>query len=316
MTPTPSHDFETLDNCFPFPDNPCLVSVEELARLQKMESIVLLDTRNPEEYAEDHIPGAVNVYDVFTYLSTPENGGYEAMRQHFARLFGQAGVDGSQWVVVYEDAMDNGYGRSCRGWFILRHLGLERVRVLHGGYLAWLLKDMPVTPALPGPTPVECPVHPDHSVIVSAEEMLSALDDPDIVKLDGRDRSEWVGSTSSPYSTDFAPRKGRIPNSVWIEWFRLMYTDRSGVTWFKTPAELRALFAEVGITPSSTVYLYCFKGARTSTLFIALKLAGVEKVRNYFGSWNEWSRNPSLPIETGYPRPRPAHWAPFPKTRE
>jgi thiosulfate/3-mercaptopyruvate sulfurtransferase len=24
-------------------------------------------------------------------------------------------------------------------------------------------------------------------------------------------------------------------------------------------------------------------------------------VRMYFGSWNEWSRDPSLPIETGMP---------------
>ena len=28
-------------------------------------------------------------------------------------------------------------------------------------------------------------------------------------------------------------------------------------------------------------------------------------VRMYFGSWNEWSRDPSLPIETGLPTARP-----------
>jgi thiosulfate/3-mercaptopyruvate sulfurtransferase len=32
-----------------------------------------------------------------------------------------------------------------------------------------------------------------------------------------------------------------------------------------------------------------------------LKNAGVKDVRMYFGSWNEWSRDPALPIEEGLP---------------
>ncbi|MGZ3290002.1 MAG: rhodanese-like domain-containing protein, partial [Xanthobacteraceae bacterium] len=46
---------------------------------------------------------------------------------------------------------------------------------------------------------------------------------------------------------------------------------------------------------------YCFKGARASNTLVALKEAGIENVTLYFGSWNEWSRDPSLPIETGLP---------------
>jgi thiosulfate/3-mercaptopyruvate sulfurtransferase len=32
-----------------------------------------------------------------------------------------------------------------------------------------------------------------------------------------------------------------------------------------------------------------------------MKNAGVKDMRMYFGSWNEWSRDPSLPIEEGLP---------------
>ncbi len=49
------------------------------------------------------------------------------------------------------------------------------------------------------------------------------------------------------------------------------------------------------------MYLYCFKGARASNTVLALKQAGVDDVRMYFGSGNEWSRDPSLPIESGPP---------------
>ncbi|WP_462329777.1 rhodanese-like domain-containing protein, partial [Thiohalocapsa halophila] len=56
-----------------------------------------------------------------------------------------------------------------------------------------------------------------------------------------------------------------------------------------------------GIKADSKVYLYCFKGARASNTYVALKEAGVDDVGIYFGSWNEWSRDPSLPIDESRP---------------
>jgi thiosulfate/3-mercaptopyruvate sulfurtransferase len=70
---------------------------------------------------------------------------------------------------------------------------------------------------------------------------------------------------------------------------------------FKSKDEILAECATVGISQNTPVYLYCFKGARASNTFLALKNAGVKDVRMYFGSWNEWSRDPSLPIEEGLP---------------
>ena len=46
---------------------------------------------------------------------------------------------------------------------------------------------------------------------------------------------------------------------------------------------------------------YRFQGARAPNTFVALKDAGIETVAMYFGSWNEWSRLPELPIEEGAP---------------
>ena len=49
--------------------------------------VVVIDTRNPDAFAAGHIPGAVNVHDIFTYLamSTPE--GMAALKQKFADIF-------------------------------------------------------------------------------------------------------------------------------------------------------------------------------------------------------------------------------------
>ena len=284
--------------------NAYLTGVQELAEALGQPGVAILDTREPEDYLAGHIPGAVGLYDIFTYLATRENGGYPAMARHFAARFGAAGISGQERVVVYEDAMDNGYGRSCRGRFILEYLGHPRPSVLHGGYQAWLEAGLPVTAEMPAPAPASFQVRPKPEIILTAEEMLASLEDPDVTTLDVRDHAEWVGTSSSPYGPDFAPRKGRLPGAVWLEWYNTMHQD-GPIPWFKEPHELRQVFAEVGITPGRTVHIYCFKGARTSNVYIALKLAGIETVRNYFSSWNEWSRDPSLPIEKGYPRSRP-----------
>lgn len=278
-----------------------LTSVQELSELLGDENIIIIDTREPEDYIIGHIPGAVNVYDIFTYLSTDENGGYEGMRKHFAKVFGQAGVSGNERVVIYEDAMDNGYGRSCRGYFILNYLGHKNVTVLHGGYQAWLNENYPVTKDIPNVNRKIFNVTVDDSIILSRDEMLKAIDDPGILILDCRDHAEWVAISSSPYGPDFTPRKGRIPNAVWLEWYNAMHY-KNHIPWFKEPEELKKVFAGVGINEDSNVYVYCFKGARTSNTYMAMKMAGIKKVRNYLGSWNEWSRDFSLPIERGYPR--------------
>ena len=130
--------------------------------------------------------------------------------------------------------------------------------------------------------------------------MKAAVADPNQIKLDTRDVDEWIADSSSPYGKDFCPRKGRIPGAVWLEWYRMMKPTPAGPM-FKSPAEILAECATVGITPDTPVVLYCFKGARASNTLVALKEAGIKDVSLYFGSWNEWSRDPSLPIEEGLP---------------
>ena len=196
--------------------------------------------------------------------------------------------------------MNSGFGQSCRGYFLLTWLGYPKVRILHGGLSAWKAAGLPVDTAPVSPTPARFPMPAaTASMMVTKDEMLKALDS-EVMLLDVRDVDEWIGESSSPYGKDFAPRKGRIPGAKWIEWYRFMKPSANGPV-FKSPHEIRAECASAGVKPDDTVYLYCFKGARASNTFLALKQAGFDDVRMYFGSWNEWSRDPSLPIESGPP---------------
>ena len=278
-----------------------LISPTDLTAMIAAGGVVLIDTRSPDNYATGHIAGAVNMFDIFTYLamSTPE--GMEELKSKFRAAFGAAGLGGSETAVFYEASMNSGFGMSCRGYYLLSFLGYPKAAILHGGLAAWTAAGGELTTEVPSPAPQDFPVsdHGSH-MMLDRDDMLASLNDDSIVKLDVRDVDEWIGTSSSPYGPDFAPRKGRIPGAKWLEWYRLMKPTGTGPM-FKSKDELLAELHTVGVTPDSTVYLYCFKGARASNSLIALREAGVKDVRMYFGSWNEWSRDPSLPIESGMP---------------
>lgn len=278
-----------------------LVTPQELATLMESEPCVIIDTRDGESYAAGHLPGAVNMHDIFTFLATSSSEGMADLTGKFAEEFGAAGLSGEETAVIYEQSMNTGFGQSCRGYFLLKFLGYLKVKVLHGGYEAWTAEGMPVSTDAVTPTPKTFPVtDTGHSLMLDVTDVQAALGDESIVMLDVRDVDEWIADSSSPYGKDFCPRKGRLPGAKWIEWYRMMKPSAEGPM-IKSKDEILAECATVGITAKTPVYIYCFKGARASNTFLALKEAGIEDVRIYFGSWNEWSRDPSLPIEEGLP---------------
>jgi len=279
--------------------SPVLIPPADLHAQMGSEPLVVIDTRDADTYAAGHIPGAVNLREIFTFLATSTAEGLQELKATFAQHFGAVGLSGQETAVFYEDALNSGYGQSCRGYYLLTWLGYPKVKVVNGGYSAWKAAGLPVSTEAVTPTQATFPEAPVADVMLTKEQVKAALGTKTVL-LDVRDVDEWTGESSSPYGKDFAPRKGRLPGAKWIEWYRFMKPGATGPQ-IKSPLEVQAECATAGIAPSDTVYLYCFKGARASNTFLALKQAGFADVRMYFGSWNEWSRDPALPIDTSAP---------------
>ncbi|PYD47359.1 sulfurtransferase [Novacetimonas pomaceti] len=280
---------------------PVLYSPDDVRRLAAEGKALLIDVRDKKDFDAGHIAGAVNMPDIFTYLAETTQDGLATLQRTFASLFAEYGLDGKKTAIVYEDALHTRYGASCRGYWILRYLGYPSVGILDGGLSAWRRAGGTFTTETTTPVRTEFPLGINGDLMATYEDVMAALRSGGVKLLDNRDRVEWLGDSSSPYGVDFAPRKGRIPGAVWIEWYDFMKVTDNHAS-FRDAAEIRALAASRNLHPDDDIIIYCFKGARAANTYVALTAAGFTRLRIYMGSWNEWSRNSALPIEDGLPK--------------
>jgi thiosulfate/3-mercaptopyruvate sulfurtransferase len=68
----------------------------------------------------------------------------------------------------------------------------------------------------------------------------------------------------------------------------------------KDLAKIRESLEEKGLQDNHQIVCYCTGGVRSAWLYFILKLAGYPKVRNYPGSWWEWSRDFACPVEKDF----------------
>ncbi len=76
-----------------------LISPQELTSLlaEETSQIAIIDTRSSEEYVKSHLPGAINIRELFTYLlenSQPD--GLKKLSDHFSELLSKAGISGAE----------------------------------------------------------------------------------------------------------------------------------------------------------------------------------------------------------------------------
>nr|VFJ65245.1 MAG: thiosulfate/3-mercaptopyruvate sulfurtransferase [Candidatus Kentron sp. DK] len=273
-----------------------LYTADEVEKLISMDSVLLLDIRDKEAYEKGHIRGAVNVPGVFYTLSKSTPEGLAELHRNFTDLFSHAGVSNDKTVIVYEDGLNTRYGGSCRGYWLLEYLGHPDAGILDGGLTGWRKAGLSLEEGETPPRSTDFSVRPRSGLMATKDDVLDALSDTSVVLLDVRDEVEWIGKSSSPYGVDIAPRKGRLPGARWLEWYDLMDSSLA-VPSFKSKEKIRALCAERDVYPDSNIIIYCFKGARASNTYVALKGAGFKNLRNYFASWDEWSGIPELPID-------------------
>lgn len=247
---------------------------------------VLIDARKAGEFKNGHIPGAMplSTYEVLVTNSSLE--GMRPFAEAVAHRFSSVGVTTERPVIVYDE--ETGM-RAARELWMLEYLGHRNARMLHGGLKQWQAEGGPVLEDTDIPTvrPKKIEMSVATGCNAPAAEIVRRAGSWNFSIIDVRDDLEWAGKDNTPCCT----RHGHLPHAIHIEWTKFLENGR-----FKSPDAIMALIEQHGINPRNEIATYCHRGARSANTYYALKYAGVPGVRNFIGSWHEWSARADFPI--------------------
>jgi len=271
------------------PRDRLLVAVDWLAQHLRDQDVVVLHVGNADDYAREHIPGAVFA-DLRAGLSAPSSHGEglvlempdSALLEATLRAMGIGDRGtivvywGSEWVTP-----------TTRVLYTLLWGGLgDRTVLLDGGLGAWKAAGGEITAEVPAPSPGAVTVRPQPARVVTADWVQAHTATPGYRIVDGRAAAFYDGIRED------RGKAGHIPGAGGLPWTQLVDEELR----FRSPAELRALFDAAGVKPGDTVVAYCHIGQYATAVIFAARTLGHEIVL-YDGAFQDWAAR-GLPVES------------------
>ena len=267
-----------------------LVSTQWVADHLNDPNIRLLEVDvDTAAYGQGHIQGAVGV-NWTTQLGDPVRRDIPSP-EAWARLLGEAGVEPETRIIFYGD--NNNWFAAFAYW-ISKIYGHENAALMNGGRKKWELENRPLTTDPPSVSPTSYPARqPNFQYRAYLKDVLDLPSGTALV--DVRSPAEFSGEVIAPPGmSETAQRAGHVPGAANIPWAQAANEDGT----FKSPEQLRELYASKGVTADKDVVAYCRIGERSShTWFVLKELLGFRNVRNYDGSWTEYGSVVGVPIE-------------------
>jgi thiosulfate/3-mercaptopyruvate sulfurtransferase len=243
----------------------------------------------PEEYEQEHIPGAVYVdwtQDIVDHDDPVE--AQVASPERFAEAMQRVGIGDHHTVVAYDTHPASQF--ATRLWWALTYYGHTRVVVLNGGLPKWKREGRPLAHGKSSsPESVVFTPQRQPQLRATAEEVLSLIGQQHVTLVDARDSGQYDGTVVRGDG-----RPGHIPGALSLPREELI--DPSDGT-FRSTEELQRIFADAHVAQDKRVVAYCNGGVAATSVLFSLAMLGYPQLTNYDGSWNEWGTRQDLPVE-------------------
>ena len=275
-----------------------LFSPRELHAAQESNACIIVDCRfdlgDPgsgyRDYLEAHIPGAIYAH-LDDDLSSPviANSGRHPLPDagKFAAFLARSGWQPGIRLVAYDSA---GGAIAARLWWLMKYFGHDCAALLDGGIASWQsagyeLESGRVTTS----SAVPASLNASSEMVMATTEVLEGLGKDGKVLVDVR--------ASERYSGEFEPIDsvaGHVPGSV--NYPLQLNLSQNGQ--FNPVQQIRdgLLGLSKSLEAKDVVYM-CGSGVTACHTLFAAELAGLSGSRLYAGSWSEWIRDPSRPVE-------------------
>ena len=270
-----------------------LVSAQWVEENLDNAKVVLIEVdEDTSAYDKSHIKGAIKL-DWTTDLQDQVRRDFLNKAQ-FEALLSSRGVANDDTVVLYGG--NNNWFAAYAYWYFKLY-GHQDVKLLDGGRKKWELDSRELTSEVPTrPATTYVAQEQDTSLRAFRDEVVAAIGIQNLV--DVRSPDEYAGRLLAPahLPQEQSQRAGHIPTSVNVPWSKNANDDGT----FKSDAELKALYAEVGFDATKDTIALCRIGERSSlTWFVLHELLGEKNVKNYDGSWTEYGSLVGVPVALG-----------------
>lgn len=242
-----------------------------------------------EAYRAGHVPGAVYVdldAELADHDATGEGRHPLPSEAALTRAMRRWGLRDGDTVVVVDDAEGMS---AARAWWLLRHAGLDDVRLLDGALRAWRRAGLPLETGETTPEPGDATARFGSMTVVDIDEADALAAASGGVLLDARAAERYRGEVEP-----IDPRAGHIPGAVSAP--TAGNVDRDGR--FLPVEALRERFAALGVDGTRPVAAYCGSGINAAHEVTALALAGIDAAL-YPGSFSQWSNRFERPVAIG-----------------
>ena len=267
-----------------------LINPSFLKNLRKKKNLKIIDCRwyleDPNrgkiEFEKTHIDNAI-FFDVEKLCDHTSDLPHMLPKiKHFTEYVRKHNLNIKDEIIIYDQV---GFFSSARAWFCFKYFGYLNVKILNGGYQAWIRQKNynKNNISKKDTSKFSTKIKADPQLVINKINIQINLKKKKCQIIDARPIKRFLGLVSEPRPS---LNRGNIDSSINIPFVDIV--KRNG--YLKNLINLKKLIIKKNLKKEDLIICYCGSGITACNIFFVLSILGFKKIKLYDGSWAEWGK--------------------------